>query len=220
MPEPGDITPDSTDRGIVIGQTGSGKTYFMRQLLLPIRRLVVCDAKGTLDGPQASGGNWHLEPWNKSTVRDLRKGRPVRIRIPPQLWENPRVNPWSAKLKRVYDAGDCVLYIDENNGVTPPRRPAPYYLNAIYTRGRELGIGAWTASQRPAFIPLEVISEAQWFFLFRVLLDEDRRRMAGFMGSDVMREIPDTYGFWYYHVSWDRAYYSAGLEVTGRKGVA
>lgn len=220
-PEPGVIRPISSDRGIVIGQTGSGKTYFMRQLLLPAKRLVVVDPKGTLGHDQSSGGNWYLERWDRSAIKDLKKGRPIRTRIPPQVWDNPRYNPYSRYLKRVYDAGNVILYIDENNGLVPPRKPAPYYLNAIYTRGRELGIGAWTASQRPAFIPLEVLTEAQWFFLFRVMLDEDRRRMSGLMGPDVMEEIPDTYGFWYYHVSWDRPYYSAGIEViSGRKGVA
>lgn len=220
MTEPGDINPESSDRGIVIGQTGSGKTYFMRQLLLSVKRLVVLDAKGTLGGKDASGGNWHLENWSRAAARDLKKDRPVRIRVPPQIWSDPRKNPYTPYLWKVYEAGNAVLYIDENNGVTPPRRPASLALNAIYTRGRELGIGAWTCSQRPAFIPLEVISEAQWFFLFRVLLDEDRRRMSGFMGRQVLSEIPDEYGFWYYHVSWREPVYSAGIEVTRRKGVA
>lgn len=220
MPQPGVIAISPTERVITIGQTGAGKTFFERQVLLPAPRLVVLDAKGTLGGADASGGDWNLEDWSRSGLKALIRGKPVRLRVPPQVWANPRQNPYNPYLRRVYDAGDCILYIDENNGVTPPRKPAPYYLNAIYTRGRELRIGAHTCSQRPAFIPLEVMSEAQWFFLFRVLLDEDRRRMSAVMGPEVLEEIPDEFGFWYYHVSWRQAYYSAGIEVVGRRGVA
>jgi hypothetical protein len=204
------IRPTSSDRGIVIGQTGAGKTYFMRQLLIDAKRLAVFDPKGTLNSSEASGGDWHLQPWDKRAVKALQRGVPYRVRIP-----NPLDGDWDRYFKRIYDAGNVMMYIDEIYGVVRPRRPIPYHLNAIYTRGRELGIGAWTASQRPTFIPLEIMSEAQWFVMFRVLLEEDRRRMAAVMGPQVIQGIEDgdDFGFWAYHVSWREPVYSAGLDV-------
>lgn len=207
MPD-GLIVPNSSDRGIVIGQTGAGKTFFMRYLLLTVKRLAVLDPKGTLAGPNASGGDWRLDEWSRRTPKALKRGVPFRVRVPA-----PLNGDWSPYLWQFYKAGNMMLYIDEMYGVVAPRKPMPTALNAIYTRGRELGIGAWSASQRPSWIPLEVMSEAQWFVLFRVLLEEDRRRMAAVMGRQVMEEIPDDYGFWVYHVSWREPEYVSGLEV-------
>ena len=208
MAQEGLIVPSSSDRGIVIGQTGSGKTFFMRFLLKDVKRLVVFDPKGTLIGPNASGGDWNLKDWDRRAAKALKRGVPYRSRVPSPLDGN-----WEPYTKRIYDAGNTMLYIDEMYGVVSPRRPIGRYLNAIYTRGRELGIGAWSASQRPTWIPLEILTEAQWFVLFRVLADQDRRRMAAIMGAQVMEEIPDTYGFWSYHVSWREPVYTPGLEV-------
>ncbi len=204
----GMIVPKSSERGIVIGQTGAGKTFFMRYLLQGVKRLVVLDPKGTLSGENASGGDWRLKNWDRRAPIALKRQVPYRVRVPAPLDDD-----WSPYLWKVYRAGNTMLYIDEMYGVVSPRRPMPRALNAIYTRGRELGIGAWTASQRPSWIPLEVMSEAQWFVLFRVLLDEDRRRMASVMGHQVMEEIPDDFGFWTYHVSWREPVYTPGLEV-------
>lgn len=205
-----DISPTSNDRGIVIGQTGAGKTFFMRYLLKDVQRLMVLDPKGTLYGPKASGGDWHLKEWDRRTAKAIRRGAGFRVRIP----HHGGKDPWRAYLEAFYRGGNAMLYIDEMNGVVPPRTGVvPDELNAIYTRGRELGLGAWSASQRPAWIPLEVMSEAQWFVLFRVLLDEDRKRMAGLMGPQVLTPIEDDFGFWVRHVSWREPRYYSGLEV-------
>lgn len=210
------IEPESNERIIITGQTGSGKTFLSRQLLDSVKRLVVLDPKGMLRSPQPEedeaeyGGieNWKLREWSQDAEELLSEGKPIRVRVPA-----PVDGKWDDVLWKVYRAGNCVLYIDEIYGVVPPGRRPPDALNAIYTRGRELGIGAVGVSQRPAWIPLELMSEPEWYFCFRLMLDNDRRRMAEFMGQQVLNRITDRYGFWTYNVHWDEPVYTEQLDV-------
>lgn len=211
------IEPGSDERAIIVGQTGSGKTYMARQLLLDAKRLVVLDPKGMLrspvepEEPDDAYEDWRLTEWSDAGAKKLSSGDPIRLRV-----AAPLDGDWSEVLWAVYRAGNCVLYIDEIYGVVPPGRRPPDALTAIYTRGRELGIGAYGCSQRPTWIPLTLISEAYWFFCFRLMQDADRRRMAEFMGPSVLTPITDRYGFWTYNVFWDQPVYTKQLDVVAR----
>lgn len=196
------IDVKSTDRVAIFGQTGSGKTFFARYLVRSARRLVVMDPKGMLRG------KWGLQEWSSRTRKRLKNGFPVRVRIPAPISGN-----WEPYLVEIYNAGDLVLYIDEMYGVVPIGKRAPNYLNAIYTRGRELGIGVIAVSQRPAWIPREMISESTWFFCFRLMLEDDRRSVAQIMGPAALGFIRDRYGFLTYNAEWEAPVYTPQLIV-------
>lgn len=203
-----DVAAD--DRVAIFGQTGSGKTFFARYLLRSVRRLVVIDPKGMLRG------QWGLMEWGQHARKLLTQGKPVRVRIPSPIDQSA----WDSIFRFLYECGDIIIYIDEMYGVVPIGKRPPNYLNACYTRGRELGIGVYASSQRPTSIPREMISEASWFFCFRLLLEDDRKRVSEFMGPAALWEIPDDHGFLYYHASWrDGPRYCPQLEVgRARKG--
>ena len=80
-------------------------------------------------------------------------------------------------------------------------------LKNVYTRGREFGIGMWASAQRPSLIPLFAISESNHLFIFRLNMEEDRRRLASFAGDRVMNPIRDPHGFYHYVVTDDQATY-------------
>ena len=92
----------------------------------------------------------------------------------------PRDGDWDPYIDAVMERENITLYIDEVYGVVQGRN-ATDALRAVITRGRELGIGVWSATQRPKDIPLIVISEADWFFMFQLRVEGDRKRMAEFM---------------------------------------
>lgn len=207
-----DVQP--TDRVAIFGQTGSGKTYFARYLLRSARRLVVVDPKGMLRG------KWGLQEWGARTRKELVRGRPVRVRIPspiPNGNEDPSVQ-WNTIFRFLYECGNLILYVDEMYGVVPIGKRAPNYLNAIYTRGRELGMGVVAVSQRPAWIPREMISESSWFFCFRLMLEDDRKSVAQIMGPIAENYIRDTYGFLTFNAEWQEPIYTPQLEVRNQKG--
>lgn len=198
------VTIKHNERVFIAGKTGSGKTYLARRLLRPYRRLVVIDTKGTL-------GGWGLEPWDRDARRKLRRGEPIRARVLFDL-----VDPTEAirdLFQDLYEiardqAGSFVLYIDETYGVVDfGGKPDPG-MTALYTRGRELGIGVWSATQRPFGVPLIMKSEAEHHFMFRLVLARDRDHMAEFMGEEVANQvIPDDFGFFYKRIDWDEVVY-------------
>ena len=189
----------TTNRVALCGKTGSGKTFLVRALLSTVQRVVVADPKGTLT-------SWGLTDWNgnpKALKQDM-----YRLRIPA-----PLDGDWEPYCAAIYQQGDVLLYIDEMYGVVPPGKRLPPYLNALYTRGRELGIGVWAATQRPAWVPLVMLSEAEWIVTFRLQLESDRQRIAAIVGEKVLARVPDKYGFWLYNAEWDNPVYCKQLHV-------
>lgn len=184
------------ERVAFVGKTSSGKTFAAEALANPLPRMVVLDPKGMLRN------QWGLTDWDGNQAKLLAKGKPCRIRVPA-----PFDGDWEPYLKASYFAGGVTVYIDEVYGVVPPGRNPSEYLTALYTRGRELGIGVWAATQRPSKIPLFVLSEAEWSFVFRLLLLKDRQRMQETIGR--IPEVPakDDHGFWLYHSSWNSPIY-------------
>lgn len=174
---------------MIAGKTGSGKTYLARRLLAHAPRLVVLDPKGRLD-------DWQCEDASRDTSRRLAAGDPVRVRYR-VTGPDDDDDLWTRALTDAYEAGDVVVYIDELYGVVEPGQRAPGILSAAYTRGREYGVGVWAATQRPTWIPLFALSESDHYFVFRLTLAEDRKRLAAFMGTDVETPITDPHGFFY-----------------------
>lgn len=207
---------DVTDRAAVIGRTGSGKTFLVRHLLADpqYERLIVADPKGRIDA-----GDWGLQPWDKDTQQALDDGAPVRALVRTPVTDDP-AGAWEAVFKRVYHAENVTLYIDEGYGVLaePGARPG-MWLNAIFTRGREKDISAIVSIQRPAWVPLVMLTEADVYFIFRLNNAEDRKKVAGYTGPEVLQPPRDPYGFWVYSTAWDRPVYSRGLEEPAGKGV-
>jgi energy-coupling factor transporter ATP-binding protein EcfA2 len=198
------LTLKANERVFAVGKTGSGKTYLMRRLTGPLKRLVVVDPKGTL------GDDFATETWNRKGVRELMSGNPARLRFPAPISENPE-SVYEELFEQLYYAGDLVVYIDEAYGVVENTKGGKW-LRALYTRGRELGIGVWACSQRPAWVPLFMASEADWLFVFRLQMETDRKRMSEIMGHHVLNQIRDTHGFYFMHTSWDTPRYVRQLR--------
>ena len=208
MPAP--FTIRSDERILCSGKTGSGKTYLMRYLTKPLRRLVVLDGKGTLD-------NWDLVDLDRNSESLLFSDKPVRIRARlPEREEAPEAY-WDSILMKCYQAGDVTIYIDELYAVAPPNQKVLPALWTVYTRGREFSVGVWASTQRPVWIPLVALSEAEAYIVFRLTLEEDRKRMAAFIGPTALNVIRDQHGFYFARAEWDNPEYFQKL-VTRKAG--
>lgn len=185
----GDITFKQNERVTLVGKTGSGKTTFARCALRGVPRLLVLDPKGTCD--------WVPE-MEKDALRALKRGEPFQARVH-ALTELE----WEEWMWLAYEHGDMVVYLDEVYGVVPPGKRS-IALNALLTRGREFGIGVWSATQRPAWCPLTVLSEAEWLVIFRVQLKEDRKRLAAIVGDAVEKTKLAGHQFLLYNAEWEQ----------------
>lgn len=211
-----DFAIKTNERVTTLGKTGSGKTFLNRLLCLGIPRLVVFDPKGTMGDPQVLKA-WNMETWTDAGARKLREGKPVRLRVPPADFGADPYAHWLPYMQAIYEAGDCTLYIDEVYGVNKPGSLPGPELSALYTRGRELGIGVFASSQRPTLIPLFLLTEVEWIFCFRLLWEGDQQRMIQLMKLPRSPDpqdplpIPDLYGYWLFNTVWRTPVYSRGI---------
>ena len=198
----------SDERVFVTGKTGSGKTYLARHLLKAFDRLMVLDSKGSLR-------DWSLDDYDAKARDTFRRGEASRVRVLADAYADPS-ETWERAMIDLYESGNAVLYCDEMYAVVDPGKRPPAVMNAIWTRGRELGIGAWGATQRPVWVPLFALSEADHFFMFRLNLFEDRRRMSEFVNEEVMTPIVEAHGFYYYRTGEETPTYQPILYTNGR----
>lgn len=187
----------TNQRVFVAGQTGSGKTFFCKYALKDVRRLIVFDAKGTLNDWNLSDNINDLEK-----LKDIKNSVRLRIRIPiGDLKEIAHVI--NGYLETIYRYGNVVVYFDEIFSIATAVNYPPYLI-ALYTRGRELGIGIWTVAQRPFNIPQFAFSEADWFVMFKLMMDKDKDRMSETMGKTVKKHELKSYEFFIYNTKWDK----------------
>lgn len=205
---------EGSDRVFLCGKTGSGKTFWAMHMLASLPRLIVVDQKHSDEIAK-----WPWRPADSQAVRLLERGRAVRVRVQ----DEDEALEW---MDRAYQAGGCVVYVDEIFLLVPQGARSPVQLQQIWRAGRERGVGGWVATQRPSWLPKELISEAEWTVCFKLKLEDDRKTMArdGGMGDVVLEPIRDEHGFFISRDNWDHPQYyaalSAGMKVDTRTRAA
>lgn len=187
---------------LVAGRTGSGKTYLARKYLAWFpARVVALDTKGTLQWTEVPQQDLQLV----RTLEQLKRARARRVIYRPN-WDEMTPEGYDEFFWWCYaHGGPLVVWVDEAMSVCPSPFQMPEYYRAILTRGRELGVSAWSLTQRPTGIPQVILSESTHFFVFDLRLKQDREKLVFVTGAEELYELPGKYRFWYYHVEDDRA---------------
>lgn len=203
---PQELRIRSDDRVALVGRTGSGKTYAARRLCNNAKRLMVLDPKQRIDATE-----WRCIPWDREARRLLQNREPVRTLIRAPLTMKPW-EFWEDIYRLAMSYGNVLVYTDEVYLVLPPGGVASPAMRACWTAGREIGVGSYAAMQRPSRVPLEVISEAEHIFMFRLTLADDRKRMVdNGLGDAAMQMIKDRHGLFYMHYLMDNPIYFPSL---------
>lgn len=164
----------ATGRGLLVGMTGSGKSTLAKLLLEPYRFVAVIDPKGLL--------NW--AGYERQTMlKDVVKSKAEKIIYAPDAAELRSVEMIDAFFAWVYHRKNTFLYVDEVYAVSYRNEIPPHY-HSILTRGRERGNGLLSASQRPMLIPTVIMSESENWYVFRLNMEGDRRKIEQSIGLD------------------------------------
>lgn len=168
------LLPLESDRAAFIGQTGCGKTTLAEYICRSRPYVVVLDSKGTL--------RWRGYRIY-TTLAGLMQSTHPRLIYRPVYDELQDPDTINAFFEWIYQRRHTTVYVDELYGIAQ-RDTFPYYYGACLTRGRELGIEVFTATQRPSLIPGVVLSESEHIYQFKLKLPRDRDKAAELTGLD------------------------------------
>lgn len=164
----------------LIGPTGAGKTN-LAFWLLPKHKYITVFGTKPRDPSLTAFGKSHGFKVIQRWISQSADRSPRRI-----LWPDARqMNSEETQQKAFYDGfqrifreGGWTLYLDEL-----------YYMVQILgfgkivkqylLQGRSLGISLVVATQRPAWIPLEVYDQSTWLFFWRDADETNLRRLSG-----------------------------------------
>jgi len=199
-----DIAP--TDRVLTLGRTGSGKSTLLRQLAhwryAQGDLVIVIDPKGEFRVTPDDVIITEPEGFLRVDLRPKHgKIKPLVYRPEPEF-DEPQF--YEAVFKWVYQLKNCVVLIDEVYSVYGGTISNSRNLRALLTRGRSMNIAVYAATQRPRNIPLEILTESEHRFVFRLDLRDDRYRAYETTArAEFLEPVPERYSFRYHNSEMD-----------------
>ena len=168
------LMPGPTDRAAFVGQTGSGKTTLAQELCKLRPYVVALDPKGML--------HWKgYEVYQR--LESLVKSDKPKLIYRPVYDELQDPETMDLFFQWVFRRRNTTLYIDEVYAIARGD-VYPFHLGACLTRGREVGVVVYAATQRPARVPQIIFSESEHVYCFRLKLPQDRERISDITGLD------------------------------------
>lgn len=199
------------DRGVLIGATGSGKTFLAKYLVEDADKpySVTYDAKIS-----ESIGKWT----NHEFITDfdaLMESEARRIVYRPNYIEAIDAQAQDSFFRWIYERQHTRLFVDEAYAVTGGTNPS-FHFQACLARGRERGISTLIATQRPHRIPLVTLSEAEHYWIFRLTLLQDRKRVEEITGITAEEQLDlKNHEFFYFSVFEGRYPQRLKIQVKG-----
>ena len=201
-------------RALFVGATGSGKSTLMKALLYGTDHVAIIDPKRTFTLPDAYNATITAD---REFVESWEGPEPIIYRPGSEIMTDPFAADWF--FWWAYNRQNTLVVVDEVALLVRQNNMAPGYAACIQM-GREIGVGVWHATQRPSRIPINVISESEDIFAFRLRNPDDQKRIADYTDYAIMDKQVTGHGFYHYNDRRQtlRKYTSAnvGKELEGK----
>lgn len=193
------------ERGLLIGQTGSGKTQDGIYQLMQAEHfpVIVFDTKfepafdGLARGDEFSEQVNDFDEFVKMAERK-KKDMPDYIIVRPSAAELADTESLDRYSQLVYSAfGPCMAYYDELYQWHNAGKIGPGFIGLL-TRGRSKGKTVLMATQRPAWVSRFCLTEAQKFYIHKVLDARDKKALASVVPDFDKLPDPPKYHFYFY----------------------
>jgi len=168
----------------LVGPTGQGKTTLLMELLGRRDYIAIFATKPkdiTMEALVVSGGYVKMERWENIPADKV----PRRV-----IWPNARRLDAAEKQRavfqkafdRIYAEGGWCTVVDEGFYVAEILK-LKQAMRTYWTQGRTLGISFVVATQRPAWVPLEMYDGCTHLFVWRTQEEAALRRLASLGGN-------------------------------------
>jgi len=168
---------------LAVGTTGSGKSHLIRSLFLgrPGRRLVIDPTDSELTA--IKGAVTFSDPRRRYNDRGEDWRRAATARFVPR---NPfDLDAYNALYEWAFEHPPVTVWLDEARMVMPSDGRVPEAALRYQMQGRKRGCSHLVANTRPVAINVELRSEAQHLFVFRLTHRADVKAIADTTGIDV-----------------------------------
>lgn len=192
------ILPEYGQRALIIGPTGSGKTQFGAWMLrrLPQSPVIIMDTKGEESFPALPKAQV-VSTWDDVHKAANDQDCDYVVFRPDDI--DPEV--LDEHLADFFDEFEGTpIYLDEVGDFHTHTGYAGPGLMHLLRKGRSRGLTTVMSTQRPAFISGSLYSETQKFFVFALVHEDDRKRVAKFIPEYKHLKQPGKYEFYYYEV--------------------
>lgn len=182
--------PRISDRVAVFGRTGSGKTVFLTWLL---SMATIDEIPWIVIDNKRDGYLRALPRVREIAVGELPRAPGLYI-AHPGVNDDDAVDTW---LHAILRRGRTGVFTDEGASL-PQREPKYRGLKALFAQGRSKQTPVLFATQRPSFINRSILSEADFFALFRLQHADDRDRAGRFFPDRLGdARLPAYHAHWY-----------------------
>jgi len=168
---------------VIIGQNGSGKSQMLMYLARHnSQRVVIFDTKIDNDFLSLARGDEVLQVANnyQEMIEILNRGDFDYLILRPQDFELSEPEALDNYLKALAKCKNLSIFIDEAYQLHTAGRAYPGYIS-ILTRGRSRNLSLIVCTQRPSWVSTFTFSEPSYFFVYRLILTKDIKKVSEFV---------------------------------------
>lgn len=164
------------------GRSGSGKTTLALRWARAWRAGIAVDHKHELSAADLPG--WQVVTSCREALRAWGADHP-RLIVRPVRGDLERGGPYDQLAERVLLHRRVGWFNDEVHNVAPQGRMLPGF-ERLWLEGRSREVPVIAATTRPIAVHNSLLANAVHIVAFRLLLAGDRRKLAAFMGDELL----------------------------------